>query len=226
MAGLDAGIIQNLENQVNQLKPGTEIVIKLTQKELWKNIKWKLKNGAVYEYDPKTNKVIVYKPKKENLKCAEWVMFEDGDNIQEAIDVCSDEIEQSIQDSINDLNKQLDEKIKELRKELRSKQIKAERAERVNKMYPTRIFRYFSLEFDNLWKQWEYDEILKYAENLYKAVKNWKVDTKVYNIWLPLYKNSILPTLEKSPDFKWKKRLIEIIKYIIEHTKTKDYNLA
>jgi len=91
---LDWAILDSLQKKADTLKPDSEIVVKLTQEQLWKTLKWKLKNGAFFEYNPKENKVVIYKA--SDPECVAWVMFEDGENIKEAEDVCSDEIKISL----------------------------------------------------------------------------------------------------------------------------------
>ena len=91
---LDWAILDSLQKKADTLKPDSEIVVKLTQEQLWKALKWKLKNGAFFEYNPKENKVVIYKA--SDPECVAWVMFEDGENIKEAEDVCSDEIKISL----------------------------------------------------------------------------------------------------------------------------------
>jgi len=81
--------IENLKHQCKSLKPGTEIVIKMTQEELNKHLQWKLKDGCFFEYDPKKKQVIIYKPKKENIACAEAAL-QDWLDVQDAVDACSD----------------------------------------------------------------------------------------------------------------------------------------
>ena len=45
-----AGIDMNLLNKkAETLKPGSEIVVKLTQENLWKNLQWRLKDGSFFE---------------------------------------------------------------------------------------------------------------------------------------------------------------------------------
>ena len=107
---LDWAILDSLQKKADTLKPDSEIVVKLTQEQLWKTLKWKLKNGAFFEYNSKENKVVIYKA--SDPECVTWVMFEDGENIKEAEDVCSDEIKVSL--DIEGLDEKLEKSKQEL----------------------------------------------------------------------------------------------------------------
>ena len=84
-----------IKQEAAKLKPGDvkEIVIKLTKEELAKQLTWKLKDGTYFEYDPKKNRIILYKPAEDEKKCLkqfeEMVGVKPEEELAIAIEACS-----------------------------------------------------------------------------------------------------------------------------------------
>jgi len=129
--------------------------------------------------------------------------------------------------------KQLTQKEKQLTQKDKQLTHKINKVERLVLMNPTRVFWNFAKDFDKNFNKWDYDKLLKKVKKVKKAITGYPVDEDDYNIWIKVYKNHIIPKLERkieninNIELKNKlKEILNVIKYIIENTKTKNIWLA
>ena len=230
MTGLGANVMYSLEQQANRLKPGSEIVIKMTQKELNKNLQWKLKDGSFFEYDPKKKQVIIYKPKKKNYKCAEEALNSWFD-VKDAVDACSDKITIStdipgLDQKLAEAKKQMKQKEKQMKeKEKQMKQKEKQMKQKEKQMKQKEKIEYLSklsLDFNKkivyLLKNYKK---LNRKEIIDKLDKSDKIISKYSVIWDEKERRNILEWLNVlktiyRTDKEIKSKLEKIIKKVKE----------
>jgi len=231
MTGLGANVMYSLEQQANRLKPGSEIVIKMTQKELNKNLQWKLKDGSFFEYDPKKKQVIIYKPKKKNYKCAEEALNSWFD-VKDAVDACSDKI------TISTDIPGLDQKLAEEKKQVAEEKKQVIKYERVALMNPSRELRdmvkAYNKELDK--KHIDVDKFYKVVKEAHQAIvlPSSYIDSDTYKIfisswWVKMIIWDLKKKLKEPYYKRYQKKINEIIKLledIDKKAKPKDYWLA
>jgi len=234
MTGLTPDVIHNLGRQCENLKPGTEEVIKITKKELDEQLKKVIKwAGCDLKISKKAGKLVVtiVKKKKESdsellaglgdlwtwpVKEPEWMKQKEKQVAQ-----------------LTQKEKQLTQKEKQLTQKDKQLTHKINKVERLVLMNPTRVFWNFAKDFDKNFNKWDYDKLLKKVKKVKKAITGYPVDEDDYNIWIKVYKNHIIPKLERkieninNIELKNKlKEILNVIKYIIENTKTKNIWLS
>ncbi len=225
--------INSVKHQIEQLKmkPWSEYVIKLTQEELaelHKWIKWKTKDGKYFEFFPKENKLIVYKPKEKNEKCVEEV-FKEWGNTEDAMDVCSDNLVSFSLDSeeVTEKEKEVTEKEKEVtekEKEVAEKEKEVKRLDYENYLASLSLNVADTIKNILLWiqnKNIKKEEVRKKLLEIKKILKNYEViwsesDKKSYIEWLNLIKHF----------YKKDKDIIELLDEIIKLIKNAKLNSA
>ena len=211
MAVLDSSIITNLENQCKALPEGKEkqVIVRKISEDLYVHMQEIVtKNWCKITWDKEKNRIIISKPK---------------------------ESEEDLLSGLDDLWNWPVEKpdwMKKEEKEIAKKEKEVKKIERLALMNPTREFWLFARDFDKYFDKWKYDDLITRAEQVKKAIK-YPVDTRTYNLWIQVYKMHIIPKikskLKETNNIKIKdklKKLLNIINYIINNTKTKNIWLA
>ena len=238
--------LDSLTKKAETLKPGSEIVIKMTQEDLWKNLQWKLKDGSFFEYNHQKKQVIIYKPKKKNSSCAEEAL-DSWLSVQDAVDACSDsddfvkKILSEWDKKIAQYHKQVAQKeqqVAQKEQQVAQKEQQVAKMERVSLMNPSRELRdmvvLYNKELDK--KYIDVNKFYKKVKEAHKAIlaPGSYIDSDTYKIFITDWAVKMiiwdLRRKLKQPYYnKYKGEINEIIrllKEIDDKSKPKDYWLA
>ncbi len=209
MSWLESSIIHAIEQKATDLKPWTEIIINLTQEELWKNMKWQLKNWVFFEYIAENNEIIIYKPKEKNYKCAEEALKE-WFSVEDAIDACSDRLDKKLT-KVEWLKERVSAKEKEV--STKEREVSAKEKEVYLAMQSLKFNKWILFLLKNYEKLWR-DEVIFKLNELNKIISNYNV------IWDEEERENILLWLWALKEiYKTDEEIIEILNKLIDNVK-------